>query len=310
MYTRVLVPLDGSTLAEQVLPYVRLLAGPLQAPVHLLRVIERPPLEISAQLNPRLYLERSETSQKRQAQEYLEALAGPMREAGVRVGTAVRVGIPALEILNEAAKEPDTLVAMSTHGRSGIGRWLVGSVTDKVLRASANPVLVIRPRESGVPPETKLEDIIVPLDGSALAEQGLPHVVHLSKALNLSVTLFRVAARPTLYSSHDMQIPLGAYEQLCREAQEEATDYLRQVGQALRQQGVATVRERVVQGHPAAAIVDFPVHAPNCLFAMTTHGRSGVGRWLLGSVTDRVVQHSGQPVLVIRAAADGSSTEI
>jgi nucleotide-binding universal stress UspA family protein len=309
MYTRVLVPLDGSALAEQVLPYVRLLAGPLQAPVHLLRVIERPLPEIGAQLNPRLHQQRSKASERRQAQEYLEALAGPMREAGVGVATAVRVGTPALEIVNEAAKEPDTLVAMSTHGRSGIGRWLIGSVTNKVLRASANPVLVIRPRESGVPTEAKLEDIIVPLDGSALAEQGLPHVVHLSKALKLAVTLLRVPTQPLLYSSHDMQVPIGAYEQLRQEALEEAADYLRQVAQALRQQGVATFKERVVQGHPAAAIVDFPVHAPNCLFAMTTHGRSGVGRWLLGSVTDRVVQHSGQPVLVIRAAADGSSKE-
>lgn len=309
MYTKVLVPLDGSTLAEQVLPYVRLLAGLLGAPVRLLRVIERPLLEISPQLNPRQHQERSKASERRQAQEYLEALAGPMRQAGVGVTTAVRVGVPALEILNEAAKEPDTLVAMSTHGRSGIGRWLMGSVTDKVLRASANPVLVIRPRESGVSPEAKLEEIIVPLDGSALAEQGLPHVIHLSKALELAVTLLRVAARPTLYSSHDMQMPLGAYEQLCREAQEEAMDYLRQVGQSLRQQGVAIVKERVVQGHPAATIVDFPAHTPNCLFAMTTHGRSGVGRWLLGSVTDRVVQHSGQPVLVIRVAADGPSQE-
>jgi nucleotide-binding universal stress UspA family protein len=301
MYTKVLVPLDGSTLAEQALPYVRMLAGPLQATIHLLRVIEGPAPETGAQLTRRLYEIRSESSERRKAHEYLEALAGPMREAGLLVATGVRVGSPAVEIVDEAAKEPDTLVAMSTHGRSGVSRWLVGSVTDKVVRAAATPVLVVRPRESGIPPEVKLEEIIVLLDGSALAEQALPHVVQLSKALNLAVTLLRVPAQPMLYPSQDMGIPTRVYDEVLQEAKEESSNYLRHVGEDLRRRGVATVRERIVQGHPAAAIVDFPGQAPNCLFAMTTHGRSGLGRWLLGSVTDRVVQHSGQPVLVIRA---------
>ncbi len=195
------------------------------------------------------------------------------------VSCTVDIGEPASWIVREAEREADTLVAMSTRGRSGITRWVLGSVADQVLHATKAPLLLLRSQDEETPPyEASLASVIVPLDGSFLAEQVLPHAVTLAQALRLSVTLVRV-------SSHQEEA--------------EARDYLREVGGKLNQQGATSVKELVLNGHAGTAIVDIARDIPNSLVTMTTHGHSGIGRWILGSVTDQVVRLSGSPVLVV-----------
>jgi len=288
MYTRILVPLDGSTLAEQVLPYVRILGNGFRAPVELLRLVDSVPAG------------RANAGTGSEARSYLEGVAASLRKEGVTVSSTVREGDAASCIVTEAGKNPDTLVAMSTHGRSGITRWVLGSVMDKVLQATTSPLLIVRSHhQEDSAPDVKLETVILPLDGSALAEQALPHAVALARALGLKVTLVRVIPPPGQYYI-DIAYPPGLHDDLPRQVEQEAVDYLAQVRQKLSQEGVSTVQRHLMRGHPATAIVDFAQEVQHNLVAMTTHGRSGVGRWVLGSVTDRVVQHSGGPVLVIR----------
>ena len=277
MYTRILVPLDGSKLAEQVLPHVKRLASAFELHMELLSTFS-PPF-IYRGPNPSSFPHQIEDNIRAHSMDYLHSIKSSLVDLGVPVSCTVRLGEPASWIVTEAEKEADTLIAMSTHGRSGITRWVLGSVADKVLHDTTAPVLFLKSQDEDTPTEeASLTSVIVPLDGSSLAEQVLPHVVALAQALRLSVTLVRV-------SSHH--------------GEAEASGYLQEIGGKLRQQGVSSVKELVLNGHPATAIVDIARDIPNNLVTMTTHGHSGIGRWILGSVTDRVVRHSGSPVLVV-----------
>ena len=306
MYSRILVPLDGSPLAEQVLPYVRQVATALKSPVELLRVMEPMPAGLA---NPRrgVYVDKTTGTMRHHDQDYLDELASPLKEAGVDASCGIREGDAAVQIVKEAERKPGTLIAMSTHGRSGIARWVFGSVTDRVLHTTTSPLLVVRSHEEeNAFPDTALKTVIVPLDGSDMAEQVLPHVAALAKAAALKVVLLRVI--PTIayaYAYSDVSYSSRVNDDLLSSLEEEAASYLNEVRERLLKQGVATVEERMLRGQPGGSIVDTALDTPDHLVAMTTHGRSGLGRWVMGSVADRVVRHSGGPVLVIRANEDG-----
>lgn len=278
MYQRILVPLDGSAVAAQVLPHVQELALGLKARVSLVRVIEPVPEDL-AHPTEGLYLDNIIRNFLDTAVDELEKTAIPLRKAGVAVSCTAHEGRPAEKILEEASREPETLVAMSTHGRSGIGRWVLGSVTNKVLQAGGRPLLIYRSKGEQEPDVNGgFKTIVLPLDGSAVAEKVMPHAIGMAKALGLSVSL--VSAVPA-----DKDIETSAY--------------LKRMGTLLKEQGVKGVQEHLLLGHPAEAVIEFVDKAPGALVAMTTHGRSGVSRWVLGSVTERVVQGCHRPVLVV-----------
>ena len=309
MFTRILVPLDGSELAEQVLPYVRILGKGLQSRVELLRVFE-PVSPSLADPAHGLYLDRIIASVRTQMQDYVENVAASLRKDGLTVSTIVHEGNPAASIVQEAETIPDTLVAISTHGRSGITRWVMGSTTDKVLHATSHPVLIVRVRDrSVVGPGGKLNSVLVPLDGSTIAEQALPYAVALATALGLNVILLRVTLSAEDYplpASDFAGYPLARIEDLIEHGDAEAREYLETVCEKLCEQGVDSVEGRVVHGHPGGTIIDMTRQIQDCLVTMTTHGVSGLDRWIRGSVANRVVRHSVDPVLVIRAMKDTS----
>jgi nucleotide-binding universal stress UspA family protein len=143
MYERVLIPLDGSEVAEAILPFAEKVAGPLDAEVVLLRVVE--PVAPGEAMAPAGVMPPDTLSlREAEAREYLAALAGRLTGKGLRVQTAVRVGFPATEIVGVAAARACDLIAMSTHGRTGVRRVLFGSVAESVLRTAAVPVLMVR----------------------------------------------------------------------------------------------------------------------------------------------------------------------
>src|SRR5918996_3274298 len=192
MYDRILVPLDGSEVAEQVLPYVKLLARPGKVPITLLRVVEPIPYDLIA-VAVRVLVDEVNADIQANAQQYLEKMAAPLREESLPVSLKVLSDPAAACIVNEAAGAPGTLIAMSTHGRSGVSRWAFGSVTGKVIQTTANPLLIIRSSDDSTPEsEIVIDNVIAPLDGSELVEQILPHVADLAKNLDLSVTLLRI----------------------------------------------------------------------------------------------------------------------
>ncbi len=181
MYKKILVPLDGSHLAEQILRHVYTLAAICESGVELLwvndpEVFERPP---------------------HSGKEYLERAAAKYLKASFPIEYHEIDGRPAEVIVRHALAEPSCLIAMATHGMSGIQRWLLGSVASKVLQTAVNPILLIRPTrgpDSATPIE--LKTVIVPLDGSGLAEKALRHVVPLAKQMKMEVQLIRVYTLP------------------------------------------------------------------------------------------------------------------
>lgn len=301
MFQRILVPLDGSELAERVLPYVRLLGKAADCHLSLLRIVDPVPLDLRA-IDHGLSHGEVFATRIEHARDSLEATATSLKQDGLQVSAEVVEGIPADHIVVEAATHPDTLIAMSTHGRSGISRWIMGSVTDKVLHATANPMLIVRSGEGQAAMEPDLRSAIVPLDGSSLSEQVLDHIVPIAKALGLKITL--VQAVPEGEERYGMvDHPGQYYEKMIQESYSRAEQYLQGVNRQITLGGALQIEEVIPQASPADAIIDIAHQTPLSLVAMTTHGRSGVGRWVLGSVADKIVRHSGRPVLLIRAAS-------
>ena len=296
MYTKIIVPLDGSPIAEGMLPYARTFARACDAPVELLHVIAPETIEALADPAHRRFADDVETDMKRHGLSYLRPLAASMPDPSA-VECKVRVGEPAEAIADEA--EPGTLVMMATHGRSGVQRWLLGSVADKVLHMVRTHLLLARTGQNGKGKEAALKSIVVPLDGSPLAEKILPWVVELSKMMRLEVVLMRAYSIPNTFYATDEYMP-NMWE-FAERLKEESRSYLESKVESLKVQGVKQISSVLIEGDGAAEIIDFARKTPENLIAMSTHGRSGIRR-LLGSVTDRVVRNSWDPVLVMPPA--------
>lgn len=291
-----LIPLDGSQTAEKVLPYARRLARSLIIPVELIAVTEI----VTLTLGKAQYLDTLVDAAILRNQEYLQKIARTF--TGVSVDYTVEGGAPDEAIIMKAALDKGTLITMATHGRSGVKRWLLGSVAEKVLRGSSNPLLLVRgDEEAKTEGEVTLSQIIVALDGSELAEAVLPSVAELAKAINLKVILLRSYTLPPIIGGYGAYIPDLNLNALKAESKKDAVSYLDSKVEQLKSQGLDDVTPLTSEGEAAETIIELARRSPNSLIAMCTHGRSGVMRWMLGSVTEKVVRHSGNPVLVIRA---------
>jgi nucleotide-binding universal stress UspA family protein len=300
MYTRILIPLDGSKTAEKVLPYARFVAGTLKLPIELLAVVDIAEMATHISAERARYLSTMVEDSVRSSDQYLKGIAGTFpsgTKCTVEKGKAEQV------IIETAAADKGTLVTMATHGRSGINRWLLGSVAEKVLRGGTNPMLLVRATEEGKTEGTAtLKSIVVPLDGSELAEGVLPAVTELAKTLKLGVVLFRAYNIPyNAYAGGEGYYAVN-YEELLTAMKDEAVDYLEKKTEAVKKSGVAEVSYVAKEGFAADEIISLAHKSPDNLIAMCTHGRSGVKRWMLGSVAETVVRHSADPVLVLRAS--------
>jgi nucleotide-binding universal stress UspA family protein len=301
MYTRILIPLDGSKTAEQVLPYARTLANKLKVPLELMGVIDIAEFAAHISAEKARYLERIIEQGERSSLEYLKGVANKF--PGLTVNCTVEKGTAAENIIDKAAADKGTLITMATHGRSGINRFVLGSVAEKVLRATNNPLLLVRAADGAAPgEEARLTSVIVPLDGSELAESVLPAVTELAKKLGLEIVLFRAFNIPYgVYAGADGYYAMN-FDQLIADIKDEATSYLEKKTEELKGKGFEKISSLVKEGLSADEIISIGRQTPDNLIAMCTHGRSGVKRWVLGSVTETVVRHCGDPVLVIRAA--------
>jgi len=305
MYSRMLIPLDGSNASEQVLPYARSLARNLHLPVELLTVVDTVGLAASLPVENKQTVENLIAHTWRSSAEFLQRVSKSFPDTSVTC--AVERGRPSEVVIEKAAADARTLIAMATHGRSGIDRWLLGSVAEKVLRGTKNPFLLVRASGSGqTDGELMLKSVVAPLDGSPLAEKALLHATVLAKLLNLELVLFRAYTLKQIISTYDDYIP--NWNKLEAVFKKEATDYLDQKAQELRRNGLSRVSVLASEGDAAEQITELAKRTAHSMVVMCSHGRSGVGRWVLGSVAERVARHSAGPVLIIRAAPDGVAT--
>lgn len=300
MYSKILISLDTSKTAEQILPYARYVAGRFKIPVELLTVLDIAELarHISAEKAHVLHvlIENAERS----SETYLRAVAGTFPR--VEVSVTVVKGRPDETIVEKGEADKAMLVAMATHGRSGLNRFLLGSVAEKVLRGSANPLLLVRAIEDGTAEgEVGFKTLVVPLDGSEVAEKVLPAVVEMAKRLPAEVLLFRVYHIPYTALAGDETFAAINYDELIAAVRDEANQYLEKKAAEIKGLGLEKVSWLAKEGFAADEIIALGRNNPDALIAMCSHGRSGVKRLVLGSVTETVVRHTRDPVLIIRA---------
>jgi nucleotide-binding universal stress UspA family protein len=302
MYKKMLIPLDGSELAEIVLSYATELAGRLDLEASLLHVCDSSSSDMQFMCSA--YIERV-AEKVREGSRDVQSMTGA--SSGIKTVKAmskVLTGHPAEEIIRYAKEDNVDFILMATHGRSGVRRWVMGSVADKVLRASPVPVWLVR---ANIPEEIIREEwhnrtMLVPLDGSKLAEEVLPHVESLAEQRGvekMKIVLLRVAEDPFVTADY----PYKDFEEHVKRTKEQfkqgAETYLEGIQQQLTQSGLKVDFE-VLQGDPADEIIEYAhENLPN-LVVMTTHGRSGIGRWEYGSVADKVLHGVSSPIFLVR----------
>jgi nucleotide-binding universal stress UspA family protein len=291
-----LVGLDGSPLAETILAFVEMLATRLGAGVTLLHVVPVPEqVEATA----------ADTSVDRIAQRGTqlaeEYLRGPQRRlvaAGVDASLAVVTGVPAREIVRYADRGGFDLVALATHGRSGLQQWIHGSVADQVLHTTSIPLLLVRPGDGWTALPRGIQRIVVPLDGSTEAEEALRLAEPLAARCKLPLALVRFVEPLTLeYAAGPNGMAYVDVQSIVDDLTGAARDYLATTADGLRARGL-TVSTGVSVAQPAAGTAAYTHEHPECLVVLTTHGRSGWHRLLLGSVARRVVLTAAAPVLL------------
>lgn len=305
MYKRMLVPLDGSETAEIVFVYAKELAGRLNLDVVFLHVCSPDERELVPM--HQAYVERVAEKVRQESEEVKEKAGAQPGATAIEARGELAVGYPAEEIIRFADDKGVDLILMATHGRSGLGRWTMGSVADKVLRASKVPIWLVR---AGIAEEIVFDKwpeqtILVPLDGSELAESVLPHVEALAKqrgSERVSVRLLRICEPPIIPLDYGEAIPIGwdkQVEQQTARCQELAGQYIASVQKRLEDAGVRATGE-VLVGRPADEIVDYANRNPFNLIAMATHGRSGISRWAYGSVAEKVISGVSCPIFIFR----------
>jgi nucleotide-binding universal stress UspA family protein len=311
MYRTILVPLDGSPFAEHALPVALALAR--RAGANLMLVTVATPL--TEAYTQGVYISPVELEQEIIAQRraYLEATAEKLRaRADVRVSCIVEHGEVALSLCDLLDAGQADLVVLATHGRGAVARFWLGSVADEMVRRASRPLLLVRPGAGAadLDREPEMGRILVPLDGTKLAEQILEPTVAMAGLIpDSELVLVRAIRATSLVDYLPTDTPEIGREarSLAREVQslqdrlrQEAERYLDEVAGRLRSRGLRVATQVVVEDRPAVAILDEAEARRAGLIALETHGRRGLSRLVLGSVADKVVRGAHVPVLVHR----------
>jgi nucleotide-binding universal stress UspA family protein len=320
MFQRILVPLDESLRAERALPVAARIARATGGSLLLVQVIN-PPIDYSGGLGlVPLMTEQAIESEMAGATDYLNAVAASPELSGIETRTEVSFGLPAQHLIAAAEAHESDLVVLCSHGRTGFTRWALGSVAHTLVHQSTAPVLVLQ--ESKVAAllarlgSARSLRALVPLDGSPLAEA----------ALNPAATLTAALAAPAQGTLHLVQVvkPVSspAMEGFVSEFNEEtrrlASTYLATVAegvQAVTGRALALTTSVELASDVASALLSQAEHGGNgqetrgaggCdLIAMSTHGRSGLERWVMGSVTQRLLNATKLPMLIVRPQHKG-----
>ncbi len=321
---RILVPLDGSSLATQIMPYVQKLALLYDAEVVLLHVVsvstrqkmltDYPDLTWTTDEAPLVGDvaegmhepdERMFPSLRNVALNYLLPIAQQLRDSGLKasIETEVIFGAPEGCIVEAARKGNVTMIVMATHGYSGVRRWALGSVTERVLQAATVPVFVVRAtNDKPATDAVTFRRLLVPQDGSAIAKQALPVAIELAQrtgaALHLLSVVEKRAAMPGIALTY---LNPDKLQQAQERHTQFATEQLQQIAVEVQQHNL-TVTHEVVVGAPDTMIIEQAVQQQCDAIVMATHGYGDLNRLLIGSVADKVIRGSATPILIVRAS--------
>ncbi len=304
MNAQILVPLDGSSFGQQALPLALALARRVQATVHLVKV------HVPAAVKPSscyVYFDDEADHAAHDVEEgYLREMETSVRGLyGLSTHTAVLSGTVAPALESYIREHSISLVVMSSHGRGGLSRAWLGSVADALVRKIDVPILMVKPSALEVEDlvQDRIDHILVPLDGSALAEQAIAQAVALGGLFDARYTLLQVVSPPFALSAEAMDVPLATYHSEVEQLRRSALEYLDRLAAPLRRQSVRVDTAVVVQSQSAPGILEEAGFLHADLIVMGTHGRGGYQRVALGSVADKVLRGASVPVQMFRANA-------
>ncbi len=294
MYDEILIPTDGSESAERAAQYGQVLVEAYGATVHVLSVVDERDFDGVADGDE---ADAGKTAAERTARDAVETVADLFDED---VTTRVTVGIPSEEILGYVSEAAIDLVVMGTHGRTGVERFLIGSVAERVVRHAAVPVLTVRLSEA-ISPWPPLERILVPTDGSDASFQALPYAFDLADRFDALVEGLSIVDERTKASVYTVETALEEMVGGLESMAETATERI----EARAKAADTEVTTTVVDGIPSRTICTHAEESGADLVVIATHGRTGLSHYLLGSVAERVVRNSTVPVLTVPADPDG-----
>ncbi|HZA98048.1 MAG TPA: universal stress protein [Gemmatimonadales bacterium] len=297
-FQSIVVPLDGSPLAEQAIPMAQAIAE--RARCRLKLVLIHQPLIM---MEPGPNYTKVELAMYKADREYLKLVTARLRQPlGRSVSSAILDGSPVAQTLAAYIRELGAdLVVMMSHGRGGLGRAWLGSVTDQLIRFTEIPVLVVRTSEDMEPkPGMEQKEILVALDGSPLAEAALGPAVALARLWDAEVSLVQVVQAITLGSAPHLTFPSDYSDQVTAIRRDSAQDYISDMAERVRESGVRASGVAVVGAAVAETLIKLAAPDRVGLMAVATHGQGGLKRLVLGSVADKLVRGAPVPVLVVR----------
>jgi nucleotide-binding universal stress UspA family protein len=298
MYRVIMAPTEGSDIEKGAISVAVKLAQRFGADLHLVRVLSAPLVIENVPRPPVLEITEQTLREERLARLHkLEALGSELRAVGnIRVTTALKDGQIGPTLRDYATESNADLIVMSSHSRGGLKRVTLGSVTDFLIRNTHLPVLVVKPPAAfiGATPEETVVRIVVPLDGSAMAEQILPEVAALASGPNVTLHLLQVLTPQTYSPDQIVQPGLPWLES----AIAGADAYLSGPAGYLAKEGVKANKEVILGESVATAILDYAARIEANLIAIATSGSGGMTRFVFGTVSDEVTRKSPTSLLV------------
>lgn len=304
MIHHILVPLDGSELAECVLPHLMAIAPITGARVTLIHVLER---NLSRNGNAMPFDLLSWHMQKQESQSYLDRITERLQKLDLLVEQVTLEGNPAETLIEFARNNNVDLVLLSSHGRAGLSEWNVSSVVQKILLRSYKSILLIRAYTSP-PPEVQYKRLFLALDGSTRAEYILPFAMSLAQAQQSNVILGMVIQKPQPVQRFPLSEEDAAWlQQFTEKNQTEATRYLDQLATQLALKSVASEVKIAVSDNALGAVYDMAEDSDVDLIMIAAHGFSGERRWPYGSIAASLIAYGRTPLMILQ---DLSESEV
>ncbi|MFC1936215.1 universal stress protein [Chloroflexota bacterium] len=302
MYDSILAPLDGSQLAECVLPHIAAISQSFDAEITLLRMLEKN----QAKTPGRVFNLLNWQINKTEAAAYLEKIKARFQEAGIQARTIVLEGLVAEGITEYAENQGAKLIILSSHGHSGLTQWGISSITQKIILSAPTSVLIIRAHQRGIQagelsPNSLYQRILVPLDGSQRAEHVLPLITQLAHFHNSQVHLVQVVQPPEM-ARHmpPAREDIDLSDRIVARNREEAGHYLEQVKSHSYLKGIA-VQAHLITSVNAATELHSLVEQENIdLVTLSAHGYSGNHQWPYGSMVNNFIMFSKAPLLIVQ----------
>lgn len=302
MFDNILVPLDGSQLAEGVLLHAVAIARSFDSKIALLRILEKNQTGVSAQLFDLLNWQ----IQKTKATIYLDEIKSRFKDLDIQVQITVLEGLVTEAISEYAQNEGVKLIILSSHGRHGLTQWGISSTTQKIILSASTSVFIVRAHQQQIPTgnlstSLRYQHVLVPLDGSQRAEHVLPIVTQLAQIHKPKLHLVHVVQTPEMArqmppASEDIDL----VNQIVARNREEAVGYLDRVKSRLVLQDISVQTHLITSDHTAEALHQIVEQEQIDLVTFSAHGYSGKHQWPYGSVVNNFIMYGKCSLLIIQ----------